>query len=898
MNKKKAIKIATASVLAASTFAAVAPFTTEAAVNLDAVVNNAVSVALQAHQAYTVPAKTGTLVDWHTVQSKVIVAKSTYSSAVATVNKLAGSKKAYYLGKLASAAKYISYAQGYITAIDTAQKLHLEANHLGASTTVDAANAAYVNFPADITSAQTKVTSITADTLTKNLIVKTFFGYPQSLTTIIPAVVAANTSLKAAEDALAKNDTTTAKTNLDAYTAQLKNFDASGSNIVKVVKAYQVTVQAKYDAATATAAVTSVSAVNGKQLLVKFNKAVDTTSAQLAGSYTLTGTTKTVSNATVQADGQSVLLTLSASVSNTTPETFGVTVNGVALKSDSSTTFPIFTSTVTVSDTTAPTVASVTSVTNGSTATSATVTFSEPVSSGYIIFDGGVTKYAVTAGSTTTTISGNGLALDSSKSHTIEVVNLKDGSGNATADASSSFTVTKDAVVPVISNVSAYNDNKILVTFSKKVPVDGNGNLADVNGTAIPTTNFAVKDETLTTLNSVASIKALASDTTGTQFVVDFGGNSTLYTNSNTRNLQLVVTGTGITDTLGNALTSVVKPVTLTKDTVAPSVTNVTVQKTNGLATSITLNYSEPVNATTAAVSIVNASGVLLPAVTGTIGADGKSIVVPVTGTGNVSVSVNPGFVTDTSVSLNPSAAYSTNVDLGTPAASVSKFDITATPVVSGKVITVTFPTAVKGGNSSDSATNLSNYTLGGKALPAGTTITLNPVNQPSAGTVAQTIATITLPAGSIAADTQAAVFTINAGIAGLDGSISNAVTKTLTINDNTAPVLQSARLVSTTGTSTVIELTYNEAMNQALVANNVLDELQFTDNGTVVGTAATAGTVSGYTNKVLVTLTTTGTVKTTDTITVKTIAATVADLVDNSLGANAETTGTTVTVQ
>jgi hypothetical protein len=643
--------------------------------------------------------------------------------------------------------------------------------------------------------------------------------------------------------------------------------------------------------------VTSVSAVNGSQLLVKFNNAVNAvgntgSSAANPANYSIAYAANTVTSAEVQADGKSVLLTLGAAVPNNTTATYSLTVSGVTL-ADATTVVPTYATVVKVNDTVAPTVTGVKSVTNGATATSATVTFSEPVTSGYLIFDGGTTKYSVNAG-TSQTISG--LSLDSSKAHTVEYVNLTDGSGNVTTDATTSFTVTKDAVSPVITNVSAYNDNKVLVTFSKEMPTDVAGNLVKADGSSITlASTFQFKDEALADLGTVTSVKALAGDTTGTKFVVDFGATSAIYTNSNTRNLQLVVTGDVLTDTLGNKLAATIKPVSLTKDTVAPVLTGVTVQKdTDGNATSFTFNYSEPVSAPTGTVTIVNKDGVLLTPASANAGADGKSVVVPVSGlTGTISVSYAAGFVADTALTPNDVAAYSGTVDLGTPASATVHRDFGANPVsVTGSVITVTFPTAVKGGVGADSATNPSNYVLNGKALPAGTSITLNPA--PSA----QTVATITLPAGTITADTSAAVFKVNAGIAGLDGSVVNALTTTLSINDNTAPVLQSAHLVSTNGTSTAtFELTYSEAMVQTLSNSNVFDELVIKDSqGNVVGTAAVANDVAGFSNKVDVVVT--GAVSATDTYTVTTKASATADLTDNSLGLNAEKTGVTVTAQ
>lgn len=644
-----------------------------------------------------------------------------------------------------------------------------------------------------------------------------------------------------------------------------------------------------------------VSAINGGELLVKFNKAVDETTAQDTNSYTLTGTSKTVTGATLQEDGKSVVLTLSTAVASTTSETFGVTVKGVALDG-SSTTFPIFSGTVTVADTTSATVTGVTSATSGATASSITVNFSEPVQNGYIIIDGGVTKYSVTAG-TSTTISS--LSLDATKQHKVEVVNLQDAAGNVAAYQSKDFAITQDAALPVISSVSAFNDNQILVTFSKKMKKDVSGNLVDAAGAAVAS-SFKVKDETLTDLNAVASVVAQSGDTTGTKFVLTFNPTAgTFYANSTTRNLTVVVANNVLVDTLGNKLAGTTKTVSLVKDATAPTVTGSTVKKdANGVPVSFTLNFSEAITLGTGVATVVDESGLLQSAAVGApaLGADGKSLVYSVTGlSGKISVSIPSGSAKDTALTPNSSAAFSGLVDLGTLPASSGKFTIDpAKIVVSGKVIKVVYPTAVKGGLVTGSATDIANYSLGGASLPAGTTITLNAASETVGVTAyaAQQVATITLPAGSIAADTNSAIFRVN-NVVATNGTTANPLLTTLSINDNTAPVLQSARLVSTNGTTTAVyELTYSEAMNQGLDGtNDVFDELVFKKSGSAIGTAAVANKVAGFNNKVLVTVT--GAIASSDTITITTKATAapgVADLVDNSTGVNVEAVGTTVT--
>lgn len=612
--------------------------------------------------------------------------------------------------------------------------------------------------------------------------------------------------------------------------------------------------------------VASVSAINGQQLLVKFNQAVDSTSAGTSTNYSLSGTTYSVSNAMVQADNRSVVLTLNTPVPNTTSATFGITVNGVALASDTTQKFPIYTTLVTVSDTTAPTVTGVNSITAGATASSITVNFSEPVVSGSIVIDGGATSYGVTLGQSTTL---SGLTLDASKSHSIEVVNLQDASGNNNTYQNFTFGITKDTAAPFITAVSAQGDSAILVTFSKKMGI-------------LPTVD--VKDETYTSLSG--SIAGLSGDTTGTKYVVSFNTTG-LYATTNTRNLTLVFNGTGSADYLGNAFASVIKTVTLTKDTTAPVVTGVTVQKdATGTPVSFTLQFSEAIAVGTGSPTVVDQNGVLQSsAITGSaLGGDGASIVYNVTGlTGKISVSAPAGLAKDTALTANNSAAYNGVVDLGTPTAAAGTFTVSGVTAVTGQTITVTFGKAVKGGAVAGSATDLANYSLAGKGLPAGTVITLN-----ASGGTPQTIATIQLPAGSIAADSSAAIFRVN-NVVALDGSTLTSYLNYVNVYDNTAPVLQSAKIVN----NTTVILTFNGAMAPS---GDVTGDFSFMNGGSpfAAGTV-TASSVAGYPNQVQLTLVSSFDV--TKSLSISTVAAPSA-LKDASAIGNVIAGGITVTAQ
>ncbi|MED1203289.1 beta strand repeat-containing protein [Heyndrickxia acidicola] len=585
--------------------------------------------------------------------------------------------------------------------------------------------------------------------------------------------------------------------------------------------------------------VTGVSAINGTQLLVKFNKPVNadttttddayTSSAANLANYSLSGSNK-IDSAVVQADGKSVVLTLDAPVANTTSATYTLTVSGVTL-ADATTVVPTYAGVVNVSDTTAPTVTAATASTNGATTNSATLTFSKPVTSLTAIkIDGTVVSssdYKVTTGTTTLQI--NGLSLDSSQTHSIEVVGLTDASGNVNSDQTSTLTITKDVNAPMISSVTANGDKSLEITFNKQM------------GT-VPSSSFTLKDEAYNDLGTV-TVNADPADTTGTKYIATFNEGSSFFTNSNTRNLTLVVSGTGVTDYVGNVLAATTKTVSLTKDTTLPAVTGVTVQKnsTTGAVTSFTVNFNKALNAGTISssnVTLVDSNGILLDTTTAgtkvisdaTVKAgDTKAVFNVANGamfSGQYSFDLAAKSVTDQSYTGNQNAEYSTTVDTGT--SSVGTFTDTAsatsTPIsgVVSNVIKVTYSTPVKGGLGAGSATQPSNYTINGTALPAGTVITLDST---------QKVATITLPAGSFTTTDTAAVFKVN-GVVSTTGATLSPSTQLLTVTDNVAPVLKNA----TVNADNSLSLGFDSTVASAASAD--LKDLVVTVNGNVLPTS------------------------------------------------------------
>lgn len=631
-----------------------------------------------------------------------------------------------------------------------------------------------------------------------------------------------------------------------------------------------------------TPSVVSVSAINGTQLVVEFSQKVDKDNL---GTYTFSDT-KTAS-AELQADGKSVLLTLAAAYDNTKAHTVAVTVEDAVIAGTEDT-FPIFTSVVKVEDKVAAGVAEVKSVTKGATADSATITFSEPVKEGLIKLNG--TSYQISAylggKESVSTVELTGLSLDASKAHTLDVVNLKDAAGNVVALTTKQFNVTKDAVAPVVSSVEAHGDYQVLVTFDKKIAA----------GT-VAAEDVKVADELLIDI-PVADFAALSGDTTGTKFVVTLDKSnakvSGLYTNKTSRALTLVFADKSVDDVLGNQLAAVTKSVTLAKDTTAPSVTDITYKKNASkevetITVTFDENIADVVDSTfLSKFTVVNSNGVQKNSILSgaSVTVTGKTAVIDITDAalyGKHSFQIASGAVQDLALVANNSKSYSATVDFGAAPSSSGTFELPTGAINDSteNVIEITFANAVKGGAVAGSATDVNNYSINGKSLPTGTTITLDD---------AQKVATITLAEGFTANDADA-VFTIN-NVQQLTGEVIKPVTTTVSIADNVAPVLESARVID----ADTIELTYSEALVATTLSNSVLDELEvYEGTSKKTLTTATASNVTGYSKKIVVDLD--ATLDLTKEISVKTIAtAATVDIADLN-NSNAHKANVTVVV-
>ncbi|MBH0173781.1 hypothetical protein IHV09_09435 [Fictibacillus sp. 23RED33] len=544
--------------------------------------------------------------------------------------------------------------------------------------------------------------------------------------------------------------------------------------------------------------VDSVKAINATQVEVKFNKVLDgsdfDTQVEAAGIFKLTN--ETVVSADLAADGKTVTVTFNGSVEDTDDEFIVEPVMTTAKDANNQ---PVRTlkhvQVFTYTDTTKAELVSVTSKSKSNTATSVTVVASEPINFAVAKLNGSYVNINF-GGTDTATITG--LNLDATKEHTLELINLTDKASNpnVTVSTSKKFNVTVDASAPVVSSVTTASEKEILLTFSKRMD---EATLEAAFATGLG--SGLVKDETLSNLQlgtyagGTGYVKEVAGSN-GTQFKVSVS--ASLFSNKTSRNLTVLLPDT-ITDSLGNKLSVTTQSITLTKDTTKPVATGYRLVKdAQGNVTHVEVDFSEGLTAATPALpTIVNENGVAVPAASflggltaqATTAGDTKVVYAatsPAKVAGKFAFSFGSSLVSDLAETANRSDAFNYTIDFGTSTATFNLTSAAATSPTSNQ-IAVNFGTAVRGGAVSNSATDLNSYTLAGRPLPAGTTITLN---------AAQTVATIVLPAGSITTTDATAVFTV-ANVDSLTGAKLNAYNGTVAISDNVKPVLNSGSLTA-----------------------------------------------------------------------------------------------------
>lgn len=620
--------------------------------------------------------------------------------------------------------------------------------------------------------------------------------------------------------------------------------------------------------------VKSVSAINAKEIVVEFNTAVDSVTAENEANYALKVAGSNVTNFTAtvdEDDAKKVILTLADTAKLSNDDAVQLTVSKNILSKNLNPGKEDYSKTWVFSDEVAPKITKVEKDGND-----IKVTFDDYVSNVTLAKVNGVDKTssvaAISALTKTITITNGAQGLVNG-TYEVLLSGVTDAAGNVSSVISGSVTVSDDSVAPAVSKVEQISDNVLKVTFSKAITLVGSNNfVVKKNGYALavaPTTTDGGKTYTLT-LSDASPV-----------LVYDSG--------SDTSNVTLSVSGyKAANNLLGDIYNTAI---TLSKDKTAPTVVS-RFNSINDIGTTPTvdevfeIHFNEVITGAgnPSAITLTDANGIRQTVNSATVVADAngnntilrvKATAVQSTGaikTGNYNINLPAGFVTD----LAGNGIAATKVSF-TKSASASNVSATASAV--NNVITVNY-----GSDMTTSATNPANYMLDGKNLPAGTNVYFD--------TNTQTVK-IELPAGSVKS-TGGAVLTIADAVQSTTGNKVASANRTQNIPngfvDNVKPVLLSAKKLS----STQIELTFSENLDDSATFGTPTDA----DNDFVVKIngvtfAYNADTGSGANdNKLVLTTTTAFNIAQTVTVSVTDNAADVS-VTD---GANLLTTGTTVT--
>ncbi|WP_139491123.1 Ig-like domain-containing protein [Brevibacillus dissolubilis] len=599
-------------------------------------------------------------------------------------------------------------------------------------------------------------------------------------------------------------------------TITVKSGDVSETFVVKVNPA-------------ATLQVTGVSALNAKEIQVKFNKPVDETSGSLAFSY-IADASSTPAVGFKFVDAQTVVITPNQDTVFFDGE-YALTFSN--FKDLDGKVMASYSTVVKVADTVRPTVAKV----EYKNWKEATVTFSEPIKSLGTVSSSDESKVssqtALTLSADRKTLTVNLTNADANTDYTLSFIGAVDYKDNFISPNPVTVTVKKvqtETVPPAIVSVTPVNDKSFKVTFTEKlsttpaISVEGFNGTVDIDGTNNP--------EYLVTLES------------------------------GIEGLQKVLVAANYEDFNGNKGGAYSQLVTFAKDKVAPTVDSTRVEKIDGKEHLVVV-FNENVDVTNLSSETVTVKGKL---VSNYVETDVEfANLVPVaygTAKNAIAISLNgfaPGAYTVSltgtvnDLSLNNFAqkdgvtfTRTADTDLSEGSVTAIGYDNlnTSATEADNNVIYVSFDKVLDAA----SALNVANYTVEGTSAVQSAIFVKNSVTTDG---VPASIVKLTLKPGTFNLSGERLVTVKDVKTA--TGVVIPATTKKFNFVENVAPTIASAVVTS----ADEITITFSESMNGTSITDSAADFGVFVDGqdwATVAG--ATYGTVTeiaGATDKVYV---------------------------------------------
>ncbi|AGT33502.1 hypothetical protein M493_16440 [Geobacillus genomosp. 3] len=583
-------------------------------------------------------------------------------------------------------------------------------------------------------------------------------------------------------------------------------------------------------------AVVSVSAINAKELVVKFNKAIDkstvieasgiTAGTLVDGAITVSSLDNhpvTINNAvaTLSADGKT--LTLQAANAEVFEGRYDVNITKGAIKTTDGKDVEGYKDTIKAEDTVAPSILGTTRVTS----TQVKINFSEPINEtdmpgtgtllnkvSFKYADGtsvnGSITYTLSSDKKSLTVNLSDSNITAGKDIVATFVGVKDFAGNIITPNPATVTIQKgqkDGVAPTVVDLKAVNNKTVEVKFSEELAV-----APTVNITGNPGTITVTQDSTDKTKYIVKTTNAL----TG---------------------LQTVTVAAGYTDLSGEQGAAYTKVVNFDVDTVAPKLVSATVKKGTDNAEYLELTFDEEVSVlpTLANISVSGTKykDYVTSSFTATVVAnklvvdttdkkvarikladllasdDVEGAVYDLTLTGKDATSANVAIVEDVSGNdgaTSVKATFTRGKDGVAPSNTKATIDTSVgtngIAVVDNNTLTVAFNQELDGAT----ATNVNNYKIDGAVVEKAI---LNPV---SGGK--QTV-TLKLKAGSNIFTGERNV--VISGVKAKNGLVMDEYKTTENLKENVAPTITKAQLTDTDK----ITLTFSEPVKNATQDTN-----------------------------------------------------------------------------
>ncbi|WP_153720884.1 immunoglobulin-like domain-containing protein [Sporosarcina cascadiensis] len=645
--------------------------------------------------------------------------------------------------------------------------------------------------------------------------------------------------------------------------------------------------------------VESVSAINAQELQLTFNKDIDSTTAQTKGNYEISVNGDKIAGGTaiqdIKASGKTVTLRLK-DIDSTTGgdqnalregDKIVVQTNDAIKAKDGSSLERYASAQMVYNITAAPKL--VTTTVNGA-GSQLTLTFDRPVATtGTSLFKLDEVALSAanfspvaanTAGNYSYTVDlAAGQEQDIAKAegkHDLVIFDIADTAAANPVVASvinGAFTVSKNAEAPYVKSITPVNSNKFFVELSRAATLTNLDSLVVKKGNHTFTT-ASVTGSTPSLTSEVYAEYAVVDGKSGYYVVVTkdsaAGDLNPLYADGE-NSTTLSVTFENYTEAgsslLGKKYTG---SVTLNKDNVKP-----VIEKTAINGNNLEVTFKEELKASPNAADVVvrDKDGVVITSTPSLINS-GKTVQLALASTTDEPYTVE--FKADKIVNKEQTgsvAAYAVEgakndkLTATVKAASnafkyVAFLDAGTAPSAANNVISVDY-----GVDMDSSATQFSNYTLDGKALPTGSTVDFVGDKQN---------VEITLPEGTVknSTDYKLAISTNVKTKAGefvvKDLQTKSAYEKVVSLTDNVKPTLKSAKYSvadSSDETTKDIKLTFSEKMSSTLT--NAEDNIEVVINGSKQTVASVADADAANKGTIVITLDNAVNVNQTATITV-----------------------------